>query len=74
MSLKKKFSIAAMVSVATLATAPAMAALPTEALDAFTTISTDAGTLITNAWPIVLLVTGGLISIKLFRRIIGSAT
>lgn len=75
MDFKKKLGLGALVTaVSVVASSPAMAALPTEATDAFTTIGTDAGSLISSAWPVVLLVTGGLITIRLFRRIIGAAT
>ncbi len=52
----------------------AHAALPTGATTAFTTISTDAQALIDLAWPVVLLITGGFITLKLFKKTANKAT
>ena len=52
----------------------AMAALPTAATDAITSVDTDAAALITAIWPIVVTVTVGFVLIKLFRRGVRGAT
>lgn len=46
----------------------AMAALPTEATAAFTTISGNVTDILAAMWPIVALATGGFILIKLFKK------
>jgi hypothetical protein len=46
----------------------AMAALPTGAATAFTTLQEDALGLIDLAWPVVVAVTAGFIVLKLFKK------
>lgn len=46
----------------------AMAALPTEATTAFSTISGNVTDVLAAMWPIVALATGGFILIKLFKK------
>jgi len=46
----------------------AMAALPTPASDAFTTISGNVTDILAAIWPIVASVVGGFILIKLFKK------
>lgn len=46
----------------------AMAALPTEATNAFTAISGNVTDVLAAVWPIVALATGGFILIKLFKK------
>ena len=49
----------------------ASAALPTEATDAITAISSDGTDLIAAVWPVIALVVGAGIVIKLFKRFTG---
>lgn len=46
----------------------AMAALPTEATAAFTTISGNVTDVLAAMWPIVALATGGFVLVKLFKK------
>lgn len=46
----------------------AHAALPTEATAAFTAVSDNATAVLAAVWPIVGLVTGGFILIRLFKK------
>lgn len=46
----------------------ALAALPTEATNAFSTISGNVTDILAAVWPIVALATGGFILIKLFKK------
>lgn len=46
----------------------AMAALPTEATTAFSTISGNVTDVLAAMWPIVALATGGFVLIKLFKK------
>ena len=67
-----KYFVAALLG---LVVTPAWAqTLPPEAAQAFADVSAQVGEMLSLAWPIVLLVTGGLIAIKLFKRVIGRAT
>lgn len=59
------------VAVAPLA---AHAALPTEAAAAFTAISGNVTDILAVVWPIVTLMTGGFILIKLFKKGANKAT
>lgn len=59
---------AAAVAVVVGLAAQAHADLPAAATSAFTSISSDAGDLIDLAWPVVLLITGGMITISLFKK------
>ena len=52
----------------------ASAALPTGATDALTSIQTDGSALIDAGWPIVVAITGGMILIKLFKKVVGRVT
>lgn len=53
---------------------PVHAALPAEATAAFTTLGTDATSLLAAGWPIIVIVVGGLVVMKLFRKVISKAT
>jgi len=46
----------------------AMAALPTEATAAFSTISGNVTDVLAAMWPIVALATSGFVLVKLFKR------
>ena len=52
----------------------AFAALPTEATTAFSTISGNVTDILAVVWPIVTLMTGGFILIKLFKKGANKAT
>jgi hypothetical protein len=60
--------------VASVVSVPAFAALPAGATAAFTDLGTDAGTMIDSGWTLVVLVVGGLLLIKLFRKILSKST
>lgn len=64
----KKLLTAAVASTTFLAVS-AHAALPAEVDTAFTTLSTDATELFSKAWPVITLVFGGMLLIKLFKRV-----
>lgn len=73
--LKKFATKAAAVAVTLLAVSTsAMAELPTAVTGAFTQVKTDGESMITAGWPILLAVTGGIILMKLFKRVIGKST
>jgi len=57
--------------VAALSPLSALAALPTGAETAFTTLQTDALSLIDLAWPAVIAVTVGFIILKMFKKAAG---
>jgi len=52
----------------TIASTGAMAALPTEASGAFTTLSGNVTDILAAIWPIVAAVVGGFTLIKLFKK------
>ncbi len=52
----------------------AAAAIPQEASDAFSTLSTDALGMVALGWPIVAIVVGGLALISIFKKVIARAT
>lgn len=52
----------------------AHAELPAAVTSAFSSISADASSLLDLAWPVVLLITGGLITIKLFKKFVNRAS
>lgn len=72
--LKSKLAKAALLASSLVAAGSASAALPTEATAAFTAIEADGGSLISAGWPLVVTITGGLILIKLFKKVIGKVT
>jgi hypothetical protein len=51
-----------------LVSVPVMAALPTEASTAFTTLSGNVTDIIAEVWPILASAVGGFVLFKLFRR------
>jgi len=55
-------------SLLVLASVSAHAALPTEATAAFTTVSTNVTDIFAAIWPIVAVVTGGFVLIRLFKK------
>lgn len=50
------------------------AALPVYITDAFTEMQTNATDLIAEAWPVLILVFGGLVLMKLFKKFANRAT
>ena len=50
------------------------ATLPAEATTAFSTVSDQAALMIAAGWPIVAAVIGGLVLIKLFKKVISRVT
>ncbi len=62
-----------MIALASL-TGAANAALPTAATDAITAIQTDGTAMVEAGWPVVVAILGGLILIKLFKKVISKVT
>lgn len=52
----------------------ANAAVPAEASAALTAVQTDGGTLISEGWPVLAAITGALVLMKLFKKVVGKAT
>lgn len=69
-----KSKAAAFAAFALTASASAFAELPTAVTGAFTSVKTDGESMIEAGWPILLAVTGGIILMKLFKRVIGKST
>ncbi|WP_295720421.1 major coat protein [uncultured Halovibrio sp.] len=42
--------------------------------DAFSTLQTEAGSMIDSAWPVLIAITGGLILMKLGKKVMNRAT
>ncbi len=71
-SKMKKFGLAALALVG--GTGAANAALPTAATDAITAIQTDGTAMIEAGWPVAVAIFGGLIIIKLFKKVLTKVT
>lgn len=69
-----KTKAALLVALALTASTSALAALPTEVTGAFTSVKTDGEEMISAGWPILVAITGGIILMKLFKRVIGRST
>lgn len=54
--------------------ANAQAALPTEVDAAFTAVQTDGLAMIAKGWPVVTAIVGGMILIKLFKKVANRST
>jgi len=65
---------AALVAASVGVVGSASAALPTEATAAITGVQTDGLAMITAGWPVVAAITGGLILIKLFKKVMGKVS
>lgn len=50
------------------------AALPTEVTAAFTTVSEDAGSMISAGWPVLVGITVGFVLMKLFKKVVSKAS
>lgn len=70
---QRKKGIIAAAGVALLSVGSAHAALPTEATDALTAVSTDATSLATAAWPVLVGIVSTFVIMKLFKRFISKA-
>jgi len=66
-NLKNRLSSAVLLGSVMVAGA-AHAALPTEATAAFTTVSGNVTDIFAAIWPIVAVVTGGFVLIRLFKK------
>lgn len=66
-AMADKAAMGALLVGATLASA--QAALPTEVEAAFTAVETDGTAMIAKGWPVVTAIVGGLILIKLFKKV-----
>lgn len=62
--------IAASVGLAT----TAQAALPEGVTAAFTTVQTDAGSMIDAGWPVLVGITVGFVLMKLFKKVVSRAS
>ncbi len=69
--MKNKVLLALM---ALMATSSAFAALPTALTDAITAIEADGTALISAGWPVFVAITGGLVLMKLGKKVISRAT
>jgi len=72
MSLLKRMGagIAAGVGSALVLVAPAHAALPTGVAGVFTGLSSDFGDLVDLAWPVFLVIVGGLVLFGLVKKVV----
>lgn len=64
----------AVASLALVGVGSAHAALPTAATDAITAVQTDGAAMIAAGWPVAVAIVGGLILIKLFKKVVGKVT
>lgn len=67
-------SLAAVPVLGILGLSQAHAALPTAASDAITAVQTDGAAMITAGWPVAVAIVGGLVLIKLFKKVVGKVT
>lgn len=72
--LKSKLAKVGLTVTSLVAAGSASAALPAEATAALTAIKEDGTSLIAAGWPVVVAVTGGLVLIKLFKKVVGRAS
>lgn len=70
----KKMTVATVLLLSLGAVGSANAALPAEATDALTAVSADGVALIAAGWPVLVAITGGIIIMKLFKRVVNKAT
>ena len=71
-NLNKKLGALLLLAVATVGTANA--AIPVAATTALTDIQTDGLAMIDAGWPVAAAIIGGMIVIKLFRKVISKVT
>jgi len=74
--MNKRNYLAASVALAvgSVVALPSFAALPTAASDAITAVQTDGAAMITAGWPVAVAIVGGLVLIKLFKKVVGKVT
>ncbi len=72
--LKAKAAVGSAGALVLFASGSAHAALPVGVTDAFTAMTDNWTSLETAAWPVVASITGGLILIKLFKKVANKAT
>lgn len=65
---------AGVVGLVALGVSSAHAALPAEATAAFTSMNTDGSSMIAQGWPILVAITGGLILMGIFKKVLSRAT
>lgn len=65
---------AAVVGAALSVSSQVFAAIPVEATAAFTAMETDGGAMVGDGWPILVAVTGGLILMGIFKKVLSRAT
>lgn len=68
MKLRTSLTLVSLFGVA-LAPLATFAALPTEATDAMTSLSTDGLAMINAGWPVAAVLVGGLIMIGIFKKV-----
>lgn len=64
---------AAFGSATAFATTPGASELPEGATEAFATITAQVNELSAAAWPLLMLVTGGFVAMRLFKRFVNKA-
>lgn len=72
MQLRNKLAAGAALVGASVSSA--FAALPEEVNAAFTAVQTDGLAMIAKGWPVVTAIVGGMILIKLFRKVANRST
>jgi len=69
-----KAKAAALVTASFGVVGSASATIPTEATAGITAVQTDGLAMISAGWPVVAAITGGLILIKLFKKVMGKVS
>jgi len=67
-----RFKLAVVAALA--APLSAFAAVPVEATDAMTATGTDGAALIAAGWPVLAGIVGGLVLMKIFKKVVSRAT
>ena len=70
----KNKAVAFVTFAVVLGASTANAALPVEATTAITGVQTDGLAMIAAGWPVVAAIVGGLILIKLFKKVMGKVS
>jgi hypothetical protein len=74
-AIRAKLAALLALVVVSVATAPlALAAVPEEVEDVFTTAATDFGTVVGYGWILFLAIVGGLILFKIVRKVFAKST
>lgn len=74
MSARIKGLLAVAGGVLAAASSSVFAAIPAEATAAITAMETDATAMVADGWPILVAVTGGLILMGVFKKVLSRAT